>query len=418
MKITKIALVFLIFIFSKIIALFFLDGSSSTILDEILVLCLLGFSLLSVITYWYKVRFPVIFFLLYCLTGISSIFIYKVGGVIQPLAGIVDIILDSKLIFLTFAFYYLFRKMKQPELALIQISKIVFFLSLVNLLFVFRDSLSGGIGIWGQQLVGRLGFWQPAGIFYSHVESSWITLLGLYFSVYLYFKRKSKIYFIAGIFLFTGLMMHFSVKEILVCLMSTTLFFSLRNKDGRAVLIFPFSIIILIPLFLFTSVGDAIISQLTIYTDSANTDYARVALTRTSFSLALDYFPFGSGSGTFASSTSYQMGYSNIYKVYGLDNIYGLSENYPNFITDVFWPKIIGQNGFIGLIFYILFLMSLYFNIAKKYLMERSLDVALCFYVFTSAIVISLASTPFNYESFMVILSLCIAYGKMKYDRN
>lgn len=416
MKINKIALIFFVFIALKIIALFFLEGSSSTLLDELLVFFLLGFSLLSVLSYWGKIKFSIIFFFIYALTGILSIFIYKIGGVSQPLAGLVDIILDSKLLLLILAFYYLFRKYKNPEKALIQISRIVFLLSMVNLIFVFRDSLSNGTGIWGQQLIGRLGFWQPSGIFYTHVESSWITLLGVYFTAYLYFKNKNKIYLFSTISLLIGLMIHFSVKEILVCLFSATLFFSLRKKDGRAVLIFPLSIFLLIPLFMFTSVGEAVISQLSIYTNSANTDYARVALTQTSLSIAMDYFPLGSGSGTFASSTSYQMGYSNIYKIYGLDNIYGLTENYPNFITDVFWPKVIGQNGFIGFIFYTLFLLSFYLAVTKKYLANRALDVALCFYVFTSAIVISFASTPFSYESFMVVLAMCIAYGKMKHD--
>lgn len=89
-----------------------------------------------------------------------------------------------------------------------------------------------------------------------------------------------------------------------------------------------------------------------------NTDFARSALTLTSYKIANDHFPFGSG---FAAFGSYQSGvnYSPIYHKYGIDHIWGITRKEAFFISDNFWPMILGQFGYIGLIFFILFILSL-----------------------------------------------------------
>lgn len=64
-----------------------------------------------------------------------------------------------------------------------------------------------------------------------------------------------------------------------------------------------------------------------------------------------DYFPLGSGFGTFASYLSGRY-YSNIYDLYGISNVMGMTREEYNFISDVFWPYIYGQFGVFGLLIY------------------------------------------------------------------
>ncbi|MGL6105770.1 hypothetical protein, partial [Romboutsia sp.] len=82
-----------------------------------------------------------------------------------------------------------------------------------------------------------------------------------------------------------------------------------------------------------------------------NDDYARTVLLSTSVDVAKDHFPWGSGFGTYASSVSAK-NYSSIYEKYGIDNTYGLKKGQAHFVSDSFWPMILGQFGFIGMILY------------------------------------------------------------------
>jgi len=83
-------------------------------------------------------------------------------------------------------------------------------------------------------------------------------------------------------------------------------------------------------------------------------DYiARLALYATSYSIFIDYFPFGCG---FASFGTYYSGvhYSQIYTEYGIDNIWGLSKSYHSFIADTYYPSL-AQFGVVGAALYFLF---------------------------------------------------------------
>lgn len=85
---------------------------------------------------------------------------------------------------------------------------------------------------------------------------------------------------------------------------------------------------------------------------------ARDYLLEYSFVNAKNFFPFGSG---FASFASYSSGvqYSSLYYQYGLNMVYGLYPNNPIFMSDTFWPMIIGQGGFLGGIIWVIYLLIL-----------------------------------------------------------
>lgn len=86
-----------------------------------------------------------------------------------------------------------------------------------------------------------------------------------------------------------------------------------------------------------------------------NKDSPRNILTITSFKVAYRFFPIGSGFGTYGSFIS-GVNYSPLYYEYGIDKIWGLDKINYFFISDTFWPMIIGQFGYLVLIIFLVIL--------------------------------------------------------------
>ena len=84
----------------------------------------------------------------------------------------------------------------------------------------------------------------------------------------------------------------------------------------------------------------------------------RLLLYATSVDVARDYFPLGAGLGRYGSPMS-RVDFSPLYAHYGLDRIWGLTPDYDAFITDTFWPHILGEIGVFGLIGYVVFILAL-----------------------------------------------------------
>lgn len=91
-------------------------------------------------------------------------------------------------------------------------------------------------------------------------------------------------------------------------------------------------------------------------------DSARSALLSTSFKLAKDHYPFGTGFATFGSDMSAH-NYSVIYSEYGIQDVYGLREGEAFFVSDNFWPMILGQAGVIGMISYGIIICALLYKL-------------------------------------------------------
>jgi len=70
---------------------------------------------------------------------------------------------------------------------------------------------------------------------------------------------------------------------------------------------------------------------------------------RDSIEIAKQFFPLGSGFATYGSFMAKEH-YSPLYTTLGYNMIYGMSENIPYFLSDSFWPIIIAQFGFVGII--------------------------------------------------------------------
>lgn len=94
---------------------------------------------------------------------------------------------------------------------------------------------------------------------------------------------------------------------------------------------------------------------------------ARRLLTLDSIEIAKQFFPIGSGFGSFASSMAAQY-YSKLYIKLGYysRNDLGMGEKMNAFLSDTFWPIIIAQTGWIGLVSFCLALLSMIIYILKS----------------------------------------------------
>ncbi|MFG5865663.1 hypothetical protein [Clostridium perfringens] len=113
----------------------------------------------------------------------------------------------------------------------------------------------------------------------------------------------------------------------------------------------------------------------------SNPDWARSALGIKSILIARDHFPIGSGFATFGTWNS-ALNYSPLYIIYGLSNIYGLTPTYYQYVSDTYWPAILGQFGVLGLgivtyIIYKIFRNISYYDKKNIYLAKLSILIYL-----------------------------------------
>ena len=81
-----------------------------------------------------------------------------------------------------------------------------------------------------------------------------------------------------------------------------------------------------------------------------------------------DFFPLGSGFATYGSAPA-KMFYSPLYVKYNFNSVWGLSAGFGEFLTDSFWPMVIGELGVFGSFFYMLSIILMF-----KFIIKGSID--------------------------------------------
>lgn len=263
---------------------------------------------------------------------------------IQPYkAAIVDLFLLFKFFFsIIFGIYVisLFKNNETIERTLLFSSKLCVVVFIFYFLYsiLFKESLYDIINL------------EPIKLFYSEpliLISNSVVLI----SVFLMFYKKKNLFWIFVLVFF--MLLTFKTKAYLATLIVLLILISKKIVINKALLVFV------------AIVGIIFISydQVMFYFVN-NTHFARAQLLIKSFAIANDFFPFGAGLATYGSYQS-QVYYSPLYHMYGLDTIYGLSMDTKFFISDSFWPMILGEAGYFGVFVYLLILISLYKFILK-----------------------------------------------------
>ncbi|MDA3797252.1 hypothetical protein [Lactobacillus delbrueckii] len=133
------------------------------------------------------------------------------------------------------------------------------------------------------------------------------------------------------------------------------------------------------------------VSQYQIKTYIKDITSPRSLLLNTGINLAKEFFPLGTGLGTFGNQVSYDY-YSPIYYKTGLAYVWGLRpQDNAMFINDNYWPMLMAQFGYIGaaifLGIYIYFFVELN-KMIDKYKLRKKIFIAL----FATLMYMSLAS--------------------------
>lgn len=167
-------------------------------------------------------------------------------------------------------------------------------------------------------------------------------------SYYLLSKPTKRNKYIALLFVFTGLLapkMKF-VGEVVFFI--GILFFLKRRLNFHSQKTIAFVFILMIAAMILTW------EKFNIYYVEGweNEALARPMTYKTSLKILWDYFPLGSGMGTFGTNAAWKI-YSPLYPKYGLDQIWGLNKG-GGFICDAFYPTL-AEFGIIGVILFCVF---------------------------------------------------------------
>ena len=142
---------------------------------------------------------------------------------------------------------------------------------------------------------------------------------------------------------------------------------------------------------------------------------ARVALYVVGIKILMDFFPLGSGLGTFASHLSGRY-YSNIYEMYGIAGVRGITQEKYNFASDVFWPYVYGQFGILGLLIYGKLILDIFLRQFRSNLTHASCAAVAAMWIY--ALIASTSEAYFTNGTgvqMALLLGLFIGYGNWKH---
>lgn len=146
---------------------------------------------------------------------------------------------------------------------------------------------------------------------------------------------------------------------------------------------------------------------------------ARGLLYKNSFLIAKDYFPLGTGFGTYGTEYS-RAKYSIVYYMYNMENTYGLAPVSPYFICDTMWPAILGETGILGFMSIVFLLYNIVKIIQKSDILDKKilfLIYALLFYLLIESVAETIFMNPKGCLIF-IVLAFMISVGKTQIDIN
>lgn len=134
---------------------------------------------------------------------------------------------------------------------------------------------------------------------------------------------------------------------------------------------------------------------------------ARYQLLNKSFMIMRDYFPIGTGFGTYASHYSAVI-YSPLYAMYGISHIQGLTQEDASFVSDSFWPMIFAQTGVIGTLAFVMVIWKLYKKIQSVRIYSKAYYVS-AFCILAYVLISSMAESAFSH-TLMIPMALWLGY--------
>lgn len=142
-----------------------------------------------------------------------------------------------------------------------------------------------------------------------------------------------------------------------------------------------------------------------------NTETARYKMYYYSFLTANEFFPLGSGFGTYGSYVAAH-NYSPLYISYGFETVWGLGRldvsNSTNFLFDTYYPMIIAEFGYFGLVIFVIFII---YSLTKIYKSKNFFAITIIVFVLVMGIGFNIGSAS------GCILMVCLSYSLINYNK-
>lgn len=262
---------------------------------------------------------------------------------------------------------------------------ILFILAIINLFFDcgFRDEYRYGIPSF-KFICENAGLFNYSCYFFISILTAYYFLCG-----------KNKLWCLVIALLLTCSTLR--ARGIIFAVIYIIFFFYFAKTKKRQPIVLILLSIIAIPVFIYFSYG-----QIDKYFNNDNS--ARFRLLETSLIIFKNYFPFGTGFGTYgtASAATY---YSNLYYIYGLDKVWGLYPSNPAFASDNFWPSIFAQFGFFGTVIVLCILLIIFKTYIER--ADTNYKKICCYFIFVVLLGSSLVTASFyHYSSIGLFLIL------------
>lgn len=144
-----------------------------------------------------------------------------------------------------------------------------------------------------------------------------------------------------------------------------------------------------------------------------NDNAPRAILMKYGIKTANNCFPIGSGFATYGSDMAAKY-YSNLYRSYGFNNLYGMNSINYQFLNDNYWPSIVGQFGYIGMVLVLVILFDIFKAIQKLKVNYRVKSLLLVCYIYV--MISSLGNTIFTTSATIIMSIGMILLTKAKYE--
>ena len=279
-----------------------------------------------------------------CVPLLVFVFVGLLGNVIyqyQPLKWVlIDLLTNLKFFMALVTGYLLFARCGKEEVS----GRIAMHLRIMTMLVFIAFVVERITPVFGETQV-RYGL-RSAQMFYVHPTYLAGSMAFLVTAMTVFYEKKN-VPFIAGallIMMFTLRSKAMAVAVIYVVLFLLLVVFKLKLKWWHMAILAVVAALVGGPLFYYyyVELGDA---------------SGRAIMTKTSFQVMSDYFPIGTGFGTYGSNAAAE-NYSPVYVMYGFNEVGDLASWNPlAYLNDTFWPIIIGQTGAIGTVAYLVVLV-------------------------------------------------------------
>ena len=117
-----------------------------------------------------------------------------------------------------------------------------------------------------------------------------------------------------------------------------------------------------------------------------------------------EYFPYGTGFGTFGSSTA-ATNYSSLYYILEFDKVPGMKPTNTMYLNDTFWPMIFTQLGLIGMIPYIVLLVIIFYDIYRNAKRSGNLYIGFAAYLYMANVLFSSIQSSYPCNNSMVMMT-------------